>query len=84
MFVVSLSGSATGWAASLGTNPDGFLTLGATTGRHGEELVVSYGAHTGADERKGTLTLTTTGGTGTGTETVEIRAVKGFGSVFGG
>ena len=81
LFVVSLSGSATGWTAALNSEAL-FYSLDKSSGRHGDALVVSYAAHTGADERKGTLTLTSTGGTGTGTATFEIEQIRGSGPLL--
>ena len=82
-FAISLGGSATGWSAALNPNPGTFLSLGATTGRHGEELVVSYTVNRGGTtERLGTLTLTTTGGTGAGTATFDIEQMRGAGPFF--
>ena len=44
--------------------------------------LLAHAAHTGADERKGTLTLTSTGGTGTGTATFEIEQIRGSGPLL--
>ena len=73
-FAISLGGSATGWSAVLDPNPSNFLALGATTGNHGDVLVVSHAENTGGTtERTGRLTLTATGGTGAGTAFFDIE-----------
>ena len=66
-FALTLFGEANEWAATLSTNPGDFLTLGASSGNHGDALVVSYAVHTAATERVGVLTLTPSGASGDGT-----------------
>ena len=61
---ITLGGGATGWTATKGTDPSGFIESFTTNGGASTPLEIAYNENTGA-VRDVTFTITTTGGTGT-------------------
>ena len=80
---VTLLGSATGWDATLSTNPEDFLTLSTTSGGGGPDvLVINYSANVRASTRTGIVTLTPTGSGGAGTDVPITISQEGTGIVL--
>ena len=73
VYVITLSGSATGWSASA-SSAGNFLSLDPSMGSSGGRMSVRYTQNTGSGPREGRVIVTATGGSGRPTSrTIEFR-----------